>query len=323
MICLDAFKNVNITRDNGELHISPCCIAPLKKVNQLDFQNDQYLVAVRDAWSKQQWPDACVKCLKQEQQGLPSRRQHSNQWYKDHGVDQAMPELIRLDYWVGDICNLACVMCGPWASSVWKQELNLPQKRFNNNQYWQELDLSRLQYVHFHGGEPLLSKEHRDFLAAIPNKQQVHVYYNTNATIQADNDLRDLWNEFRLIELDFSIDAIGDQFNYIRYPADWHAVSENLTWYREHAGHNCLFAVTTVVSVLNQDHVPELAAWLQSNFASSRFGDPVEHRLQPCEGVLAVDSVPEHTVKYLDQLDLRRQLDWRKLFPSAAEKLLS
>lgn len=324
MICLDAFKNVSISRENGELRIAPCCIAESRPVQCLDFQQDPYLVEIRNTWQSGQWPSACVRCEQAECSGQSSRRINSNQWYQDHDVNNADTELLRLDYWTGDTCNLACVMCGPWASSAWKSELRLPleQRRLNTNDYWQQLPLHTIRYVHFHGGEPLLSPQHQEFLAAIPTPQQVHIYYNTNGTVRANTKLLDLWARFGLVQIDFSIDDIGDRFNYIRYPAQWSTVCENLEWYKQTMPGNCMFAVTTVVSVLNRRYLEHLQTWLAEHFLHSRFQDPVEHRVQDCEGVLDYRQVSPDTVQYLDELDQRRGTNWRELFPLAQQDLL-
>ena len=324
MTCFDAFKNVSISRENGELHIAPCCIAQSRKVHTLDFYKDPYLVDIRNTWQSGQWPSACERCQHSEVSTGSSRRINSNQWYKDHAVNSPDAELLRLDYWTGDTCNLACVMCGPWASSAWKSELRLPleQRRHNTNDYWTQLPLHGLRYVHFHGGEPLLSPQHQEFLAAIPNPQQVHIYYNTNATVRANARLLDLWVKFGLVQIDFSIDDIDSRFNYIRYPAQWSMVRENLEWYKNTMPSNCMFAVTTVVSVLNRRYLEELKTWLAENFSHSRFQDPVEHRLQDCEGMLDYRRISSDTVQYLDELDQRRGTSWRELFPLAQQDLL-
>lgn len=324
MTCVDAFKNVSISREGGELRIAPCCIAESRPVQSLDFYHDPYLVNIRSQWQSGTWPSACIRCQQAESSNQSSRRINSNQWYTDHNIHNTDVELLRLDYWTGDTCNLACVMCGPWASSAWKSELRLPliERRHNSNDYWQQLPLDGLKYVHFHGGEPLLNKQHKQFLAAIPNPHQVHIYYNTNATVRAESDLLEIWAEFGLVQIDFSIDDIGPRFNYIRYPAQWNQVCDNLEWYKHTVSNNCMFAVTTVVSVLNRRYQDDLKNWLATNFTQSRFQDPVEHRLQDCEGVLDYRSVTPDTVKYLDSLDQRRGTNWRELFPLAQQDLL-
>ena len=325
MICIDAFKNLNLAIRSGEVYVSPCCITPLKKVQQIKFFDDPYLKRVRSSFLQDQWPQECQACSIPESQGHSSRRINSNKWYEHNQINDIKEDLIRIDYWVGDMCNLACVMCGPENSSLWKQELQIPilQRRLNRNTVWKDLDIEKLRYVHFHGGEPLLSKDHGQFLAAIPNKSLVHIYYNTNGTVQADQDLLDLWKEFKLVQIDFSVDDIDNRFDYIRFPASWSKVRDNLLWYREQCPSNCIFDIMTVISVLNQPYLDHLAQWVQKNFSTNRFTDPVEHRFQAAYGCLSPDNQNKKEIfDYLAQIDRRRGSNWKTIFPESYQNLL-
>ncbi len=326
--CIDAFKNINIVASSADgIKISPCCLSPTVSVDNIDFENDQYLNQTRESWTNNQYPLACVNCKNTELAGYPSRRHKVNQWYKENNLDNENVEMIKIDYWVGDLCNLACVICGPKYSSVWKQELKLPilTQKVKINQLWTTLNLNKLRYVHFNGGEPLLNKEHVRFLQAIPNKNSVQINYNTNGTVRASDELLSLWKQFKLVQLDFSIDDIGDRFEYQRYPAKWSEVSENLLWYIDNATHNCMFAVNTSVGILNHSNLNNLNSWLQQNFIATRFTDAIEHRQQPTQGIFAFNGFERkksNIVATLDSIDQRRGTNWRKTFPELI-KLLS
>lgn len=314
--CIDAFKNLNIESRNG-LRVSACCLMPPVSVDQLDFYNNEYLQHIRASWQQGIWPNACDSCKVVEAQGGVSRRQGSAKWYQDNNADDTVPELVRLDYWTGDLCNLACAICGPGYSSTWKQELNYPiqSKKSNVNKFWNTLDTSKLRYVHFNGGEPLLSKEHVKFLHALPNKHLIHIAYNTNGTILPSQELVDLWSQYKLVQLDFSIDDIGKRYEYQRYPAKWDNVVDNLKWFIDHAPHNCMFAVNTTVSRLNYHNLNNLNIWLQEHFCVSRFTDTIEHRQQPAVGRLALSHSKQLALQFLDECDARRGTNWRETFP--------
>ena len=317
--CIDAFKNLDINLSNG-LKIGACCLSLPIAVEKIDFYNNEYLQNIRNSWKQGIWPMACNKCKIVESQGGVSRRQGATNWYHQNGITDTEPALVRLDYWTGDLCNLACVICDPSNSSVWKQELNYPTdfKKNKVNRFWEVLDTSQLRYVHFNGGEPLLSKEHVKFLQALPNKHLIHINYNTNGTVQASQELLDLWSEYKLVQLDFSIDDIGARYEYQRYPAKWSEVADNLQWYIVNAPHNCMFAVNTTVSILNYHNLDNLNQWLQQNFHKSRFKDPIEHRQQPVVGRFALSKSRELALKFLDDCDARRGTNWRTTFPELA-----
>lgn len=318
--CIDAFKNINIVAGNDNLELSPCCVSPTVSAETINFKSNRYLQQIREKWTQGQFPNACNNCKNSESAGYTSRRQGVNQWYEDNNYNNTNVELVRIDYWVGDLCNLACVICSPHNSSVWKQELNLPitHRKVNVNISWPDIDFSKLRYVHFNGGEPLLSKEHVKFLYAIPNKHLVQLNYNTNGTVQASQELLDLWQQFKLVQLDFSIDDVGARFEYQRYPATWVKVTDNLQWYVNTAPHNCMFAVNTSVGILNHANLENLNSWLQKNFYTTRFTDPIEHRQQLTIGVFALqdaDKRKSRIVATLDSIDQRRGTDWRATFP--------
>jgi sulfatase maturation enzyme AslB (radical SAM superfamily) len=319
--CYDAFKNINIVNNGNQLAISPCCVSPAKAIDKIDFKNDSYLIQIREEWNLGKFPSACNNCKKNESLGMVSRRQGSTQWYTDHNSDNTDIDLISLDYWTGDLCNLACVICGPNNSSQWKQELSIPNhsRHVVVNKFWRSLDLTTLKFIHFNGGEPLLSKEHIAFLKEIPNKGQVHINYNTNATVLPDQNLLDLWSEFQLVQLDFSIDDIGERFEYQRYPAKWNKVVDNLRWFIDHAPHNCMFAINTSVGILNHANVDNLTQWLKENFHTTRFSDSIEHRQQLVLGIFRLGGPKKQAIEFLDACDYRRGTNWKKTFPELVD----
>lgn len=328
MQCLDAFKNLNIELKDGSIAISPCCISPSKKTTVIDFINNKNLNKIRDQWTQNQWPTECSACSSAEQSFVNSRRIGSNKWYTDRNYANTNVELIRLDFWTGDTCNLACVICGPHNSSTWKQELNLPitQRRATVNKLWKEIDLSTVEFIHFNGGEPLLSKEHVNLLMSIPDKSKVHITYNTNGTILPTTQLLQLWEQFKLVQLDFSIDDLGGRFEYQRYPAKWDQVTHNLQWFIDNSPGNCMFATNTSVGVLNYDNINNLMTWLSTNFYVTKYTDPIEHRTQLTFGLLALESANtrrDTIIKYLDNCDVRRGTNWRTTFPNLDNYLKS
>ena len=125
----------------------------------------------------------------------------------------------------------------------------------------------------------------------------------------------DLWSQYKLVQIDFSIDDIGQRFEYQRYPAKWTDIVKNLQWFIDHAPHNCMFGVNTTVSILNKHNLDNLNSWLQENFYMSRFTDPIEHRQQFALGKLALSAPKESAIKFLDACDVRRGTDWRTTFP--------
>lgn len=324
--CIDAYKNLYIEQKQDGIYVAPCCIAdPLEKIDNLDFKNNNRLNQTRKLWDKNEFDFGCRTCENAEKNGLKSRRQGSNQWYQDNDLYEPNIELVRIDYWTGDLCNCACVICGPEFSSKWKQELKIINIKHRVNKFWKKLDLSQIKFVHFNGGEPLLSKEHILFLESFHNKKEVELNYNTNGTVLPSEHLKNLWSKFKLVQLDFSIDDIGTRYEYQRYPANWTQLITNLKYFNQSMPVNCMFNVNTAISVLNHFTISELDLWLQENFFQNRLGDPIEHRKQFVYGLLDLKTYKENSSKivdWLDTLDRRRKTNWRLSLPELSEILL-
>lgn len=324
MTCFDAYKNLNIVNHRGQLSIGPCCLAPTTPVTEIDFYNNNFLKSIRDSWDRNQFPPACNSCKLQESRGELSRRISVTDWYADRNISDTTTDLLKIDYWTGNTCNLRCAICGPANSSSWEQELNIPSRHQILNPQWTNLDISNLQSIHFNGGEPLLSKEHVNFLNAVPVKELVEINYNTNATIIPNSELLNLWSKFKCVILDFSIDDIGERFEYQRYPAKWDNIVENLKWYIKYAPNNCMFNVNTTVSLLNKFSIHELDSWVAENFNANRLGDKITHRKQPATGLFSLDNYKTRTskiVNFLDNCDKRRGTSWRAVFPDLLESI--
>ena len=155
---------------------------------------------------------------------------------------------------VGNLCNLNCRMCSPTYSSKiendpvhskWYSDVKLNQQsvkatRFPTKIHWfkeraflyGELfdQPEEIRKLTFKGGEPFASKDAIDVLDYLskegrPDKTEIHVV--TNGTI-AEPKLLGIVGKFKLLVVAVSLDGIGDLYEYIRYPAKWGAVAENM-----------------------------------------------------------------------------------------------
>ena len=101
-------------------------------------------------------------------------------------------------------------------------------------------------------------------------------------------------------------------------------VTDNLQWYIDNAPHNCMFATNTSVGILNSYNLSQLEEWLRTNFHTTRFTDPIEHRQQLTNGVFALKDTDKRTSKIiatLDSIDQRRGTDWRAVFPELFQQM--
>jgi MoaA/NifB/PqqE/SkfB family radical SAM enzyme len=199
--------------------------------------------------------------------------------------------LMFLDLKLGNICNLKCRICGSWSSSQFASEeisaLPPEEKKkshayqmlkagnwpVENNQFWNQIDLclDDIRYIEFTGGEPFMIGEHFDMLQGIVDRgiaHQVEIHYNTNGT-QFPEHAPAIWKHFKAIEIAFSIDDLGDRFEYQRTNAVWNQVNTNIIKFRtlRDSYHNIQLQCCSTVNIFNIHYIDQLAHWIaEQNF---------------------------------------------------------
>jgi MoaA/NifB/PqqE/SkfB family radical SAM enzyme len=284
--------------------VRPCCLAEEEIVdnagNKFDLntaefgqiQNSRYMQDLRQQFLDQKQPQTCRKCWREERAGRTSKRMHTLDRLKHMGIDpewtaDAKP-LMFLDLKLGNICNLKCRICGSWSSSTFaSEEINwMPveerKSSFHyqmlragawpreNAKFWAEIDQvsDQIRYIEFTGGEPFMIQEHFDLLQALVDRGlagQIEIHYNTNGT-QYPDQAEAIWQHFRTVEIAFSIDDVGDRFEYQRSNAVWSEVCANIDQFRamrdRHA--NIQLQVCSTVNVFNVMYLESLAEWIDT-----------------------------------------------------------
>lgn len=271
--------------------------------------NNEYMRSVRTTMLRGNIPASCKKCFDEESKGIVSKRVWETSLWSGEGINLdklveetskngTVPEkLIYLDLRLGHTCNLKCVMCSPHDSSRWaadhkkifplfqqetiKSQMQWDQSKFNNSwhqnpNFWQEIyeQIPNLRQVYFAGGEPLIIKEHNEFLEEIVRQgyaDKISIRYNTNG-LSLSKDILDLWSKFQQVKVGFSIDDIEDRNYFIRFPADWNVIESNLSLL-DATPDNIQINIATAVQILNIKTLPELAKWkINQRFKKINFG---------------------------------------------------
>jgi MoaA/NifB/PqqE/SkfB family radical SAM enzyme len=308
--CYEIYKNLAVWSQNGKLGYNPCSFFNGYIKTSSDFK-------ISEVWNSPEHNQlkkcvendipisGCQACYDSEADGIKSRRQGAKELYEefhnDTNLNLSSPQ--GLDYSVGNLCNLKCVICGPSNSSQWVSDYQqlFPGKStelFRYKKYQQlEIDdhdlLQNLKSVHFHGGgEPLLSDNHVNLLLKIQEVKglaDVRVFYNTNGTQIVSDKILQLWEKCKLIELYFSIDDLGPRFEYQRTNARWTDVESNLTWFYKHMPHNHMFNINCTWGYLNFFYLDEMYDWWKEKFSSNRYKDPTNLIFQKAIGKFSLD----------------------------------
>lgn len=300
--CSEPFNNIYVENIDGG-KVAPCCASKTEKINQyFSLSQQPHLIKIRNQFLNGERPDACEYCWKNEEQGLGSRRLDSGQRSPQYTINS-------LEINVNNICNLKCRICGPYYSSGWhsdSKKLKRPVPKPGKNKLWQDINLSAITWIHFNGGEPLLTNDHMEILQKIPAKTNCTVYYNTNGTIKVDKAVLELWQQFKLIKLIFSIDDIEEHFEYQRSGARWAEVEANMFWYKQNAPHNTMFGINRTISRYNHHRLDYLNSWYKQNFPTNRYGDKNDFTEQLATGYAALTQSEEDFTAYDKNLNLIR-----------------
>ena len=342
---------------NNSISYAPCCWMEEKITEPVINFHHSDLSELRQLNQQSVLPmPQCQGCVSQESAGAQSMRQG---YLIEHGKNTFDATLQYLDINIDYTCNLACVTCGPTVSTTWRNELGIKHipVRPNIDQFLKtklgSLNLTNLKEVRLWGGEPLLTATHQQVLEYIVEHGRaadIKLMYNTNGTKLIDNYTKKLIEKFKFCRISFSIDAIDEQFEYLRYPAKWKEVESNLMWWKQNLPHNTMLSLTVTASILNVLELNSMFEWQQKNFSKSIFGDDIEVYVHQAWGDYGLEYMPDRMVKHFQQLpnyclpwiqkldflgklshnvdqvrknlyivDQRRNLDFSNIFPATAD----
>ena len=281
----------------------PCCLAndeivdntgrkyDLNETNLEVIYHSEYMQDLRRQFRRGEKPETCNRCWTEEAAGRDSKRIHTQIRLKElyQQVDWANDnpdQLWFVDLKLGNICNLKCRICGSWSSSKWaEEEMNYVKAHTNPKEhiaytwlkqgawprktttFWDNLRelLPNIKYFEFTGGEPWMIQEHFDLLQYAVDQghsKNIDIHYNTNGT-QSPTKHFDLWREFGRVDIAFSIDNVGDRFEYERYGADWKLANDIID--EVHIKRAYVPNITTqlcfTINIQNVYYLDELLAW--------------------------------------------------------------
>ena len=90
--------------------------------------------------------------------------------------------------------------------------------------------------------------------------ESCNLRYNSNG-LELSDRLFKLWENFKEVRFNFSIDAYGKRNDYIRYPSKWADVETSLKKLDLNTKHNTVINIACAVQLLNIPYINELAEW--------------------------------------------------------------
>jgi hypothetical protein len=146
--------------------------------------------------------------------------------------------------------------------------------------------------------------------------------------------------------LHISLDGVEEQFEYLRWPASWSQVTQNIFDLRKTSPSNVMFLIEETISIFNFAYTNRLEQWVNENFTTNREGDQVNHTRHLARGIFGLHNLTEqyiqsmsgtpyknlmapnlqvdpmqikHMLHQIDQHDQLRGQSFAAVFPEVAE----
>ena len=285
--CINLEQGLRINT-NGEC--TSCCLQTVNYKNEnnetLNIRKNTFDEIINSSSAKQIRENLkqgkrdinCRQCWSLEDAGLQSKRLLDNHHRAGEGL--------LLDLCMGTTCNIKCRTCGPESSAQWNKEYWDINKSYNeistykdykgflktfndafdeDSLVWKELENNKkdIRWIDMYGGEPMMMKKQWKFLEQLIEDnlaKNISLHYNTNGTIW-DDEKYNILKEFKHISIDFSIDGIKDRYEFMRHPAVWEEVIQNMETIKNIKDFKCQIAHT--VSTLNVWYINEIYMWFK------------------------------------------------------------
>ena len=207
--------------------------------------------------------DNCRKChIRSTGNEHFDLRNHYNPMFQKFDIDYDNLDTFQLNaidlHW-DNTCNLKCVYCNPWQSSMIAAEQGIRFEKPDQENINKIIDMIvqnqyNMREIYLSGGEPLLIKHNLKLLKSISNKD-LPIRINSNITMAKQGNLvfQEL-SQFKNVLWTISAETQAEKFNYIRHGSDWKEVIDNLKNIKQ-LGHNlrlnAVFFIGAVVDIFD------------------------------------------------------------------------
>jgi len=367
-LCPLPFMAVEITAEDS---VSPCCKyrgseGNLATTDLKTIFNGQFRAEIRQQIIAGSVPPGCQTCVDIERSGSTSQRQLMMNKYGNLLDQQKLddPSIIDITISPSSICNYKCRICKPSnSSSIRAEEIlmaeNLPEANrikktfpiYNSEKFSEILadpDVAP-DFIHILGGEPFLwpgLPSILNQLTADQRSKKLHLEFNTNGSVIPDY-LEIIADQFKMIEILVSIDAIGPRFELQR-GGSWSMILNNLekfAWLNKKSNVSVKLAPTVnIQNLLYLNDLVKLSEDIEVDVVWSYLEDPVflcidnvtsavkhrvkeiyqdhtveelrkiSHRMFQCDAVSG-----QSFLDYTKKIDQRRKQDFRKFHREICE----
>lgn len=249
--CINPWNTAHVRMTQG---YNPCCLFSdtYQAKDVVEYANGTELADLKSRMLAGERVPECMHCWVQEDQGNESKRQRDNKVYEKifqykFKNRELEPNAKFGEYYIrlGNHCNLSCTTCSVVFSTGWISEYKKigiqkgqPELLESTDPIWQHIkdNAKDVAVIEFVGGEPFMmcQESQKDLFKCLVDSghaSHIKIRYNTNGTRLPVEQL-EYWSQFKAVEIIISVDGVGDQFEYLRYPAKWSQVEQHIKFYK-------------------------------------------------------------------------------------------
>ena len=227
--------------------VTTCCNLDTIRTNKdLDFE---FIESVKHDMAQGVVSPACWRCSNAEQNQAQSERIKLMLGYSVDDLIKFKTTNTTNEFQLGmkfsNLCNLACRSCNEFDSNLWSKLMNQPiniehETDISTDEFlWNTMtDMIRVKHkensnfiVHPIGGETLIQPGFLklvDWLIAENLADTTILRITTNLASNLLDKFLPKFSQFRRVEILSSIDSVGDNYHYVRWPAKFTKIEENL-----------------------------------------------------------------------------------------------
>jgi organic radical activating enzyme len=332
-----------------------------------------------------------IYLLKIEDDNVVSEEDYQQNKIDSEGNIDWMPS--SLDIRFGNLCNQKCVMCSPAFSNLWYEEhfdyfktnsfgqgtkITVTKNTdtgkwmepaelqwFEDPRWWSKFEemMPHLKHIYITGGEPMVTPAHDimlDKLIEDGYAKNIWIEYDTNASA-INNKIAQRWSHFKKVDIRASMDAIGDQYELIRFGGKWEKFQNNIKTLKQYekdsGGIVNLLSVSTCFQIPTVYSIIESEEWCKSvgvNFHLRFLEGParlsvsslsneskqelldyyIENQDKADKAPMIIAYLKNHMgerfykpnevaefIKFMNYLDGTRKTDWKLTFPQVSQMI--
>jgi MoaA/NifB/PqqE/SkfB family radical SAM enzyme len=250
-ICLAPYNTIDVRHSSFKKQdIYQTCCCNLDESLFVPSTGDDAFAEIKQQQLEGEWPSACYRCWKEELNGGQSERLRAfaelpQDKFENFVLDQRINEFeFRIKF--SNLCSLACRSCSESESSTFGKITNASINELyeadisDDEEHWKFITtripelIKKAEnfFVHFIGGETLIQPGMTrllQWMVATNIAPRIHVRLTTAITVNPSDELMTLLAKFKSVDINLSIDSVGENYQYVRWPARFSKIESNLS----------------------------------------------------------------------------------------------